>query len=639
MKKLVYYFLFCLIFYFNQAVAQTNSELLVYSAIRPSFWEIYLFENGKAKQLTHDASLNYNPTLSPNGEWLVFTSEKTGTGFLYALNLKQPNAVPKRLTSGNSFEDAAVFSPDGNTLFYVSTRDGTANIFKIPFNPDKTIEQEDAINLTENDSGNFNPAVSPDGNWLAFSSNRDAKTTLITNPQPPHNYRSTNIYIMKTDGSEVKKLTHGDNWEGSPAWSSDGKSIYFYAITKDIPQIFKIDVDGSNLKRITPAAISAVSPTVTPNNRIAFTAQYKNKFYISSVDADGKDYRVETDKKRNYWAASYDPNNAKRFVVYGQASLPKDVFLAEVPDGSYMDKPQALGPFLVNQQQVQLDDDLTLDAYAVRGYFPNYLPNTEKVVSIKEFSKVVSSNLDGSEMKQIYQAKNGYIIGLTTDGKQLATAIGMPFSTLRRFVDIWKFNLEGKHSLNLTLHSKMRNHAFPRFTPDGKHIVFRGGKEHKNIYVMDSNGKNVKQLTFDDSLDTMPAISASGDKIVFASARNGENYRIYMLTLNKDGTPNQLTKLTDGPGADVHPFFSPDDKWIVYSSERRGLKDETPLIPVFSPQPYGDIYAMRLKNKKVIAITDNKWEDSLPFWSKKHAVIPDTAKPLPGITNQEKTRA
>ena len=131
---------------------------------------------------------------------------------------------------------------------------------------------------------------------------------------------------------------------------------------------------------------------------------------------------------------------------------------------------------------------------------------------------------------------------------------------------------------------------------------------------MNSDGSNVRRLTFDSDIDTMQAVSPKGDKIIFSSSRNGENYHIYLLELNSDWSPGKLTKLTDGPGADVHPYFSPDGKWIAFSSEREGLKDEMPLYPIFSPQPYGEVYIMRLSDKKIIPITDNKWEDSLPNW-------------------------
>ncbi len=591
-----------------------HNEILVYSTIQPSFWQIYLIQSGKSTPLTKGNSLNYNPTFSPDGNWLVFTSERTGRGFLYVLDLRNSSLTPKRLTSGESFEDTASFSPDGKFIYYMCTRDGTANIFKIPFNPKSVVAQLDAINLSKNNSSNLHPSVSPDGHWLAFSSNQDSKAALITNPQPPENYRSTNIYIMKTNGSDIKKLTNNSDWTGSPTWSSDSKKIYFYSIKNNFSKIYQMNIDGSHVKSITPPTVFAVSPTLIQNNRIAFTTQKNNKWRIASTTVEGHDFRFETDSARNYWAPAYN-NKTKSLAVYGQGNQGNNLFFAEVPNASYLSKPMAVGPFTVNHSQINLNDK-TVNTYAVRGYFPNYIPSINKIISVDEFSKIVISNLNGENIKEIYRTKNGLMIGLssTDDGQLLTTSIGLPFSSLHHNADIWKYNIPAKQAINLTKGSNSNN-MFPRFTKDGRHIIFRSGRSGaKNIYVMNSDGTHVKQLTFNKGVDTMPDVSPQGDKIIFSSVYHGENYRIYMLTLKPNGSPGKLTKLTDGPGADVHPTFSPDGKWIAYASERGGLKEETPLIPIFSPQPYGDVYLMRLSDKKIIAVTDNKWEDSLPNW-------------------------
>jgi len=592
-----------------------SKEILIYTALKPSYWEIYLIDHNQTQTLTHGPGIHYNPAFSPDGKWLVFTIENARTGSLYTLDLTNPNAIPKRLTNGNHFEDAATFSPDGKTIYFVSTRDGSANIFKIPFNPEIIIQQSQAVNLTKNNNGNFNPAVSPDGKWIAFSSNRNKPAYLITTPNPPVNYRSTNIYIMKTDGSQLKQLTSGKNWEGAPAWSADGNFIYFYKIAVDIPQIYKMNADGTRLTRISPNKIAALSPAIKPDGRIAFSAKINNKWVIASVKPDGTAYQLETHAKQAFWAPTYDVH-ANRLAVYGQATQKNDLFYSEVPGGIYMGKPMATGPFLVSHEKFDLDHQL-IDVYAVRGYFPNYISDTNKIISIEKFSKIVSSNPDGSEMKAIYASNNAYMIGISIspDKKWVTASLGIPFLKKNAAANIAKIMMDSGSYINLNSNSTANN-IFPRYTPDSKHIIFSSNREGNNsIYIMKDDGTDVKRLTFDGIFDTTPSVSSSGDKILFASVRNGENYRIYMLDLNSDGSPAKLTKLTNGPGADLYPFFSPDNKWIIYASERDGLKDESPLIPIFNPQSYLDLYALRLSDKKIIRITDDKWTSILPFWS------------------------
>ena len=62
-------------------------ERIVYTTLRPANWELYLFDHGAApKQLTNDPALDYDPTFSPDGRWIVFCSERSGNPQLYALD-------------------------------------------------------------------------------------------------------------------------------------------------------------------------------------------------------------------------------------------------------------------------------------------------------------------------------------------------------------------------------------------------------------------------------------------------------------------------------------------------------------------------------------------------------------------------
>jgi Tol biopolymer transport system component len=134
------------------------------------------------------------------------------------------------------------------------------------------------------------------------------------------------------------------------------------------------------------------------------------------------------------------------------------------------------------------------------------------------------------------------------------------------------------------------------------------------IYRMGSDGANAVRLTQHDATDTMPAFSPAGDTVAFVSARDG-NFEIYSLPLHPEGRPGEPRRLTDSPGHDMHPKFSPDGRWIVFASERGGLNDEEPLIPVFNPQPYGEIFALRLADGLTVRLTHNKWEDGTPSWA------------------------
>ena len=64
-------------------------ETIVYSSILPANWDLYLFDGpgSEPRRLTTDPGLDYNAAISPDGRWVVFTSERTGSPDLYVLDL------------------------------------------------------------------------------------------------------------------------------------------------------------------------------------------------------------------------------------------------------------------------------------------------------------------------------------------------------------------------------------------------------------------------------------------------------------------------------------------------------------------------------------------------------------------------
>ncbi len=604
------------------------TETIVYSTLRPANWDLYLFEEpgGAARQLTTHPGLDYNPAFSPDGRWVVFTSDRNGNPDLFALDLENPGA-PKQLTEGNAMEDAAAFSPDGRWLAFVGTKSGDPDILVMPFTPEQPGAFAEAKNLTQHEGGDYNPAFSPDGEWIVFSSNRDAPDSLFMTPGAPDDYAASEIYVMKVDGTDLRRLTQDPGWDGSPAWAPDG-SVYFYSQRDggvpedddlaasvgpaDAPtHIYRMNADGSGLQAVSSAGEAALSPALIPEGRVAFAAQRNGVWTIVSTLPDGSDMRVESDAERDYWAPTYDLESG-RMIAHGAGEVdPATRFESDTP-----------GPFLATSPQSVELPDRTVVLHALRGYLPALNAAASEVVTSEGFSRLVVSRLDGTDKRIVFDSvrEDRYrgdlsVFGPTwsDDGAWLAFGVGLPFSP-GSDVDIWKSRADGSEAVNLTPESDA-NDALPDFSPDAQRIVFRSSRNgNKEIYIMNADGTGVRRLTHTEATNTMPSFSWSGDRIAFVSTRDGD-YEIYILDLNEDGSPGDLQRITNSPGRDMHPKFSPDDKWLLFVSQRGGLNDETPLLRViFQPQPYGEVYAMRLEDGEVFRLTHNRWEDGPPAW-------------------------
>jgi len=122
------------------------------------------------------------------------------------------------------------------------------------------------------------------------------------------------------------------------------------------------------------------------------------------------------------------------------------------------------------------------------------------------------------------------------------------------------------------------------FYPDGKHILYAsthlGSAEcppvpdkkkryiwpiykDYDIFVADTNGVVVKQLTKTPGYDAEATISPKGDKIVFTSMRNGD---LDLYTMNLDGT--DVKQITNELGYDGGAWFSPDGSKIIWRASR-----------------------------------------------------------------------
>ena len=85
-------------------------------------------KDGKNEFALPHGETEYSPSLSPDGNWVVFTSEHGGQSDLYRVH---PDGTGlEQLTNDPAFDDQGSLSPDGKTLAFVSTRaEGIANIW------------------------------------------------------------------------------------------------------------------------------------------------------------------------------------------------------------------------------------------------------------------------------------------------------------------------------------------------------------------------------------------------------------------------------------------------------------------------------------------------------------------------------
>ncbi len=635
----------------STAAASAGNERIVYSSLRPGNWDVFYFASAGAapRRLTDHPGLDYDAALSPNGRWVVFTSERRGNPDLYALDLER-GGEPRLLVDSPAMEDQVAFAPDGRSIAFVATASGNADIYLLPFSPETTQPLSAATNVTNHPGGDFRPDFSPDGARIAFSTDRDT-------PVQGHpifgftRQREGDVYVMDRDGRNLQRLTSTPDWDGSPEWSADGRTIFFYsARPREVvgpPQspilgqeggfrIWAMNADGSNPRAVTPQGVEALAPAVMPDGRVAYQKRTGfARWSIESTAADGSGApRAEGDTATDYWLPDFHSSGA--MVVHGVG--------AAVAETQAVEEILGAGALLAADYPADVAlPDRAVTLYPMRhttGLAPHPDRNVAAVTIENEAgTRLVLADFDGGNQRELFSVPNVGIVSGTPnrvfdikwsdDGEWIAYTQGFFFGQAADEADVWVMRSDGSERRNLSADTAA-NEGVAAFSPDSEKIVFRSSRDGRfDLYSSDRDGTGRRALTSDDARENFPVFSPSGDRVAYSSNRDGARDKAgnltfdnYILTIASDGTPGPVQRISDHPGQDSHPWFSPDGEWLVYTSERAGINDEEPMVQevVFGPQMYGELFARRLRDGFEIRLTHNKWEEGNPFWMRPATV-------------------
>jgi len=132
---------------------------------------------------------------------------------------------------------------------------------------------------------------------------------------------------------------------------------------------------------------------------------------------------------------------------------------------------------------------------------------------------------------------------------------------------IWVTDKNGHNPRQVTSDSSNEvAHMSPRWSPDGKRLVFRRFQQPKSdIVVVDLATGKTTWVTHDDVTDVNPAWSPSGRFIYFSSLRGG-GLNLWRVAVSESGEPRSPPEqLTTGAGDDLEPSIAPDGKRLAFS--------------------------------------------------------------------------
>lgn len=210
----------------------------------------------------------------------------------------------RQLTDGEDNNGMPDISPDGALVAYVSQVRGKGTVIRV-ISMDGTYRKR----LTRAGAGktSFAPAWSPDGTKIAYTHG-----TCRTKQQPC----PVNIWVMDADGSNKKRLTGGNAADVYPTWSPDGKKIAFFSHRDGgLAQIWVMDAQtGGRLKRLTTAYYDGTLKANIQQKVPAWSPDGNYIAYWQGVEMD--DRRPTGEVPRDVWIMNADGSN-QRLLVSG----------------------------------------------------------------------------------------------------------------------------------------------------------------------------------------------------------------------------------------------------------------------------------------------------------------------------------
>jgi serine/threonine protein kinase/Tol biopolymer transport system component/Tfp pilus assembly protein PilF len=229
---------------------------------RDSIWTIPV-DGGNAVAVTDGTTTDSNPVWSPDGKFLYFSSNRGGSVNIWRVAIDEESGAvsgqPEAVTTIGAATSALQlsFARDVRKLAYIA-QDEIRNLRKISFDASSGKTTSEPISITRGSMQLWFPDASPDGEWLTCYSMGNQR----------------HIFVMRTDGSEMRDLTDDTFRHFWPRWSPDGNRIAFSSRRSGNYELWIVNRDGSGLQQLTIGHDSPgahYSPWSPDGKRIAYS--------------------------------------------------------------------------------------------------------------------------------------------------------------------------------------------------------------------------------------------------------------------------------------------------------------------------------------------------------------------------------
>ncbi|HSD64381.1 MAG TPA: protein kinase [Ignavibacteriaceae bacterium] len=453
-----------------------------------------------------------------------------------------------------------------------------------------TILPPHSVNYDNNLGSNL--AISPDGKYIAFIGTDSTGTSKL--------------WIRPTNSLIARPLTNANN-NAYPFWSPDSKTIAYF----DKSKLMKISLDAGTSLPICDIN-DGRGGSWSSDGTIILSPNPTGGIYKVPSSGGKIDEIIKSDTTNQNQSLrwSYFLPDGDHFLYSTEnsstgSSSPDGIFLSSISDNKSQklisassNCQYANGFLLFVRQSILLAQKFDPDKLKIEG---EAMPVTENIqyydirlsgtFSVSQNGKLIYLNASQNDERTVLLDKNGNEIKNLFNQKPMYSAVFSPngnkiaydlYDVGEKNIDIWTLDLNRNVSTRLTFNKE--GDIVPIWTKDEKQILYSSSIINGVFdgYIKNADGSGDAQLIFKSAYTKAAVdISADGKYILFMAINSANNKSGWDIVLLNEAGDKKPVELLASNFNEQFATFSPDMKWIAYTSDESG-KEQLYIIP-FNP--------------------------------------------------------
>jgi serine/threonine-protein kinase len=423
-------------------------------------------------------------------------------------------------------------------------------------------------------------AISPDGMNLVYVAAQDRGVGTGVSPVSqeqagrPVATGTQQLFLRPLDSQEAKSVAGTEGAVG-PFFSSDGQWIGFFAGGK----LKKVSVSGGAAVTLANAPSPGGASWVSQGT-LALQGTRAGQGLQQVSEGGGTPQpltRLAEGEALHRWPEVLPGGKAVLFAGSPNFAVLNDTQVAVQPIGA--------------GDRKNLVQGATQPRYAATGHLL-YAQNGTLMAAPFDAQRLALTGVAVPILKGMVQSAPGAAQYSISSTGTLVYLAGEPIDSQSRLVWV------GRNGEEQPLPAAPRSYTYPRLSPDGRRVVVGIAEQERQIWVYDVSRDTLSRLTFEGNANVIPAWSRDGRQVAFRSNRAGGPGSLFWQA--SDGS-DAAERLTTSESAHAPNSFSPDGQLLAFTDQRADTGR--------------DIWMMNLKDRKAQPFLRTPYEETAPEFS------------------------